>query len=150
MPYSAEDFLVDLRTKTTSEFPDDATKLEWNTDVGGATLQIDPQSLQSAVMELLKNAFQHERGDGVISITGRVEGGRFLLVLREPKTNFQLSTKKWGLEPFRSIAQGRYGLGLYRSRAIVESQSGQLTADYDPSAASLVTTINLPVNKSGN
>ena len=148
MLYSAEDFVADVHTKITAEFPNDLAKLEWKTDVGAGTLQIDPQSLQSALTELLKNAFHHDRNDGVISVTARTDGGRFVFVIREPKSNLQLSTEKWGLEPFRSIGQGHYGLGLYRSRAIIESHGGQLSADYDPSSAILVTTVNLPLNKS--
>src|SRR5947208_7987567 len=69
MQYSAEDFLADLRTKVLAEFPNDSPKLEWKTEVGAATLQIDPQSLQSALTELFRNAFHHDPAGGVILVT---------------------------------------------------------------------------------
>lgn len=143
--YPANDFVSDLRTKVAAEFPNDSAKLVWNTDVGDVTLLIDPQSVQLALTELFKNAFQHSCAEGPISVTVKTERNCFRFLIREPKQDFQLSTERWGLEPFHSLGQGRYGLGLYRSRSIIEAQGGQLTASYDSPAATLITTVNLPL-----
>ena len=113
--------------------------------MGDATLQIDPQSLQPALMEFFANAFQHDRAEGAISVEARIERDHFVLVIREPKRSFERSTDKWGLEPLRSVRQGHYGLGLHRSRAIIEAHRGQLNARYDSPAASLITTVSLPL-----
>jgi K+-sensing histidine kinase KdpD len=116
--------------------------------VGGAILQIDPQSLQPALMELFANALRHERADDVISVEARIDEGHFVWTIREPKRSFERSTENWGREPFRTIGQGHYGLGLHRSRAIIEAHRGQLNARYDSPASSLITTVVLPLAES--
>jgi K+-sensing histidine kinase KdpD len=147
MPYGAADFVEDLRQKVATDFPNEGTKLKWNAQVEDATLEIDPQSLQRALIELLANAFRHDRAPGVISVGAQIEEGHFIITIREPKRTFQHSTAKWGLEPLRSVGQGHYGLGLHRSRVIIEAHRGQLTARYDSPAASLITTVALPLAK---
>jgi K+-sensing histidine kinase KdpD len=143
MPYGAADFVEDLRQKLAADYPNECAKVEWSVQVGDATLEIDPQSLQPALMELFANAFRHDRAEGVISVGARIEEDRFVFTIREPKRNFERSTDKWGLEPLRLVGQGHYGLGLHRSRAIVEAHRGQLNARYDSPATSLFTTVVL-------
>lgn len=145
MPYAAGDFLEDLRHRLATDYPEESTKIEWNVQAGDASLQIDPQVLQPAFMELFANAFRHGRGEGSISVEARLDGNRFVCTIREPKQSFEHSTENWGREAFRSIRQGHYGLGLHRARAIIEAHDGQLTARYDSPASSLITTVALPL-----
>jgi K+-sensing histidine kinase KdpD len=145
MPYGATDFLEDLRQKLATDYPNESAKIEWSTQTGDATLQIDPQSLQPALIELFANAFQHDPAEGVISVKARIENGRFGLTLREPKRSLERSTENWGREPLRTIGQGHYGLGLHRSRVIIEAHQGQLNARYDHAASFLITTVVLPL-----
>jgi K+-sensing histidine kinase KdpD len=145
MPYGAADFVEDLRQKLAADYPDESAEMEWSVQVGDATLQIDPQSLQPALMELFANALRHDRGEGVLSVEARIEGDRFVFTIREPKRSFERSTENWGREPLRTIGQGHYGLGLHRSRAIIETHRGQLNARYDSPASSLITTVVLPL-----
>jgi K+-sensing histidine kinase KdpD len=145
MPYGAADFVEDLRQKLAADHPDESAKIEWSAQVGDATLQIDPQSLQPALLELFENAFRHDRAEGVISVEARIREDRFVFTICEPKRSFERSTDNWGLEPLRSVGQGHYGLGLYRSRAIIEAHQGQLNARYDHAVSSLITTVVLPL-----
>jgi signal transduction histidine kinase len=100
-------------------------------------------------MELFANAFRHERADGVISATVQAEKGRFIFALSEPKRNFQRATENWGREPLRALGQGHYGLGLYRTRSIVEAHGAQFTARHDKETSSLVTTVTFPLAAAG-
>jgi K+-sensing histidine kinase KdpD len=143
MPYRAGDLVDDLRQKLAADYPDENAKIEWSVQVGDATLQIDPQSLLPALMELFANAFLHDRAEGAISVEARMEGDCFVFTIREPKRSFERSTDNWGREPLRSVRQGHYGLGLHRSRAIIETHCGQLQAHYDSPTSSLVTTVVL-------
>jgi len=145
MSYSAVDFMGDLQQKLTADHPDESTKVQWNVQVGDASLQIDPQVLLPALTELFSNAFRHDRGEGVISVEARIEGDRFFFTISEPKQNFGRSTDNWGREPMQSVGHGHYGLGLHRSRAIIEAHRGQLNARYDSPASSLITTVVLPL-----
>jgi K+-sensing histidine kinase KdpD len=148
MPYGGTDFVDDLRQTLAADYPDESAKIEWSVRVDDITLQIDPQSLQPALMELFANAFRHDRAEGVISVEARIENDRFALTIREPKRSFDRSTENWGREPLRAIGQGHYGLGLHRSRDIIEAHRGQLNARYDNAASSLITTVALPLAES--
>jgi K+-sensing histidine kinase KdpD len=145
MTYGTADFVEDLRQKLVAVYPEESRKIEWSVQVGGGALQIDPQSLQPALLELFANAFRHDRAEGVISVEARIENDRFVFVIQEPKRSFQSSTENWGREPLRTVRQGHYGLGLYRSRSIIEAHEGQLNARYDSPASSLITTVVLPL-----
>ena len=145
MPYGAADFVEDLRQKLAIDYPDESTKISWDVQAGDATLQIDPQSLQPALLELFSNAFRHDRTEEVISVDARIENNRFVFTIREPKRSFKASTEDWGREPMRTVGQGHYGLGLHRSRTIIEAHDGQLHARYDSPASSLITTVVLPL-----
>ena len=147
MPYSAADFVGDLQQRLTAEHPDEGTKVQWDVQVGDASLQIDPQVLLPALTELFANAFRHGRGEGVISAGARIEGDRFLFTIREPKRSFECSTENWGREPMRSVGQGHYGLGLHRARSIIEAHRGQLDARYDSPSSCLITTVVLPLSE---
>jgi K+-sensing histidine kinase KdpD len=144
MPYSARDFADDLRQKLATDFPDESAKVEWDIDPGDATLEIDPQLLLPALLELFANAFRHGPGDGLISATARKVDDHFVFTLREPNKNFERSTENWGREPLHCVAQGHYGLGLHRTRGIIEAHRGELSARYDKETSSLITTVMLP------
>ena len=146
MPYRAVDFVEDLRQKFAHDFPQESAAVNWDVQPGDAALNVDPQLLQQALLELFANAFQHQRGQGPLAATAKIDNDRFVFTLREPKARFELSTENWGREPLRKISQGHYGLGLNRVRVIVEAHGGELHAHYDPTESVLLTTITLPLS----
>jgi K+-sensing histidine kinase KdpD len=143
MPYKASEFLEDLQNKIEAEYPKERGSVEWNANIRDELLQIDPQQLQQAMIELFANAFLHSRGKGPISVTAEAKGNRLTLTLREPKASFELSTENWAREPLRHGKPRHYGLGLHRARVILEAHGGNLNARHDGS--SLITTIALPL-----
>jgi K+-sensing histidine kinase KdpD len=143
--YRASDFVEDLRKKIADEFPNKETEISWELQPGDAVLNIDPQLLEEAIIELFANAFRHGRSEGALAAEVRIDKKRFLFTLREPKIRFELSTKNWGREPLRKVSHGHYGLGLNRVRAIVEAHGGEMHAHYDPKALRLVTALGLPL-----
>jgi K+-sensing histidine kinase KdpD len=145
MPYAAKDFLEDLQQKIATDYPAGSAQVNWEESVGDATLNIDPQLLLPALAELFANAFRHDRGEGAITASARVDKGRFIFTLSEPKRAFARSTENWGREPLQVLGQGHYGLGLYRTRATIEAHKGTLSAHHDSAASSLVTTVSLPL-----
>lgn len=146
MPYKAAEFVEDLQQKLAVDFPTESASVDWLSEAGDETMSIDPQLLPQAFVELFANAFKHDRGDGAITASARIDSGRFVFTLREPKTKFEHSTENWG-RPLQHVAQGHYGLGLHRARAILEAHRGKLHACYD--APSLITTIELPLLHDG-
>lgn len=144
MPYAAKELIEDLQQKIAASHPTESAQVNWADDSGDVTLNIDPQLLLPALAELFVNAFRHERAEGPISAAARKEKERFIFTLSEPKRNFERSTENWGREPFRALGQGHYGLGLYRTRAIIEAHGGEFSARYEKRSGSLVTSVTLP------
>src|SRR5437867_11377675 len=149
-PYRAADFVEDLRKRIDLEFSEKSNQISWDIQPGGALLHIDPELLQQAFIELFENAFQHERGEGALVLTARIDKNRFMFTLHEPKVRFEGSTENWGREPFRNISRGHYGLGLNRVRVIVEANGGEIHAQYDPNASTLITTLILSASDGSN
>ena len=145
--YRASDLLDDLRKKVAQEFPDASNEIVWNVQLDDGVLDVDPQMLQEAVIELFANAFQHNRGEGELVVTARIEKRRFIFRLDEPKTRFELATENWGREPLRNISQGHYGVGLNRVCVIMEAHGGEMHAEYDSKTARLVTMLALPLSR---
>ena len=146
MPYRAVDFVEDLRQKFAHDFPQESAAVNWEVQPGDAALNVDPQLLQQALLELFANAFQHQRGQGPLAATAKIDNDRFVFRLREPKARFELSTENWGREPLGKISQGHYGLGLNRARVIVEAHGGEFSVHYNPTESVLLTTITLPLS----
>ncbi len=144
MRYEAAAFLEDLQQKVATQFPEANGEIDWKIEVGASALNIDPQLLTQALLELIGNAFLHERGSGKIRIAATAKD-TLRLTITEPKTNFAQTTEKWGQEPFRKVKHGHYGVGLHRVRHIIEAHGGELRASHDSSSSSLITTIVLPL-----
>ncbi|MEY2601678.1 MAG: hypothetical protein QOJ36_997 [Verrucomicrobiota bacterium] len=144
IPYPAADFVEDLKQKLAKEFPEKAASVIWDVQLKDATLQVDPQLVQQAFLEIFSNAFQHERNIKSITAKAYLDENRFVFELQEPKARFELSTENWGREPLRNVSQGHYALGLNRARSIAEAHGGDFRAEYDRKASTLVTTLTLP------
>ena len=145
MPYEASGFVEDLRQTIEQEFAENSRAIEWQIDPGAALVQIDPQLFQQALLQLIANAFQHGRGSGNLCAKAEVKAGEFIFILSEPKESFTGPLENWGREPFHHLGRGHYGLGLHRTRNIIEAHHGRLEVRYDQPSASLVTTVALPL-----
>src|SRR5438270_3245150 len=146
--YKAADFFEDLKQKVAKDFPDHAARITWEAQLKDATLLVDPELTQEALLELFANAFQHGRDVKSITAKAKIDNDRFVFELSEPKAEFQSSMEKWGREPLRNLSQGHYGLGLNRSRSIAEAHGGNLRAEYDRKSSMLITTVTLPLEQS--
>ena len=144
--YPAGEFLADMRTQIERNSSKENHEITWDVQLQDGILNIDPQLFQEVFVELFANAFRHDRGKGPLVARARISDGRFLFTLHEPKAAFSSETQNWGREPLRNIRQRHYGLGLNRVRAIIEAHGGELQAQYDPKAATLVSTMALPMS----
>jgi K+-sensing histidine kinase KdpD len=148
LTYGTADFIEDLRKKIDHDFSGESSAISWKTQLGDATLNVDPQLLLEAFTELFANAFRHNRDKGALIATAKMENNKFLFTLEEPKAQSELPTDNWTREPLRKVSQGHYGLGLNRVRVIVDAHGGEMYAQYDPNASLLTTTLILPVSGS--
>ena len=144
--YPADEFLTDMRTQIERKFPKENREITWDVQLQDGILDIDPQLFQEVFVELFANAFQHDRGKGALVAKAATSDRKFVFSLHEPKAVFSSDTQNWGREPLRNIRQRHYGLGLNRVRAIVEAHGGKLHAQHDLKAATLISTMTLPIS----
>ena len=144
--YRASDLIDDLQAKIQTEFPKEASAVQWQSAVAEGAINADPQQLQEAMLEVFRNASEHRKADSSLRFIARTEGDNLVLSLYEPKAEFTLPTENWGREPLRHVNREHYGLGLNRARMIVEGQGGTFRARYDSTDSELVTTIMLPIS----
>ena len=144
--YPAGEFLTDMRTQIERNFSKEDHEVTWDVQLKDEMLNIDPQLFQEVFVELFANAFQHDRGNGALIAKAIISDGKFAFSLHEPKAVFSSDTQNWGREPLRNVRQRHYGLGLNRVRAIVEAHGGRLQAEHDPKAATLISTMTLPIS----
>jgi K+-sensing histidine kinase KdpD len=142
--YRASEFVEDLRAKLEEKRPAEAQTVKWQNSLGEEMLEIDPQLMEVAFLELFDNAFAHDPAEGKISFSAGASGDAIEFHLREPKQGFEHSTQHWGEEPLVSIRHGHYGLGLFRARRILEAHHGTMRAEFDPKTAVFTTTVCLP------
>jgi len=143
--YPAGEFMTDMRTQIERNFPKEDHEVTWDVQLQDQMLNVDPQLFQEVFVELFANAFQHDRGNGALVARARISDGTFVFSLEESKAVFSSDTRNWGREPLRHIRQRHYGLGLNRVRAIIDAHGGKLQAQYDPKAATLISTMTLPI-----
>jgi light-regulated signal transduction histidine kinase (bacteriophytochrome) len=146
MRYRAADFAEDLRAKLNLEQPEQSAAIDWRVSLGEEALEIDPQLLTEAFLELFANAGTHGRGKGPLVFEIRAAGQVVELSLREPKAQLNGATDQWGARPLQEMRSGHYGLGLFRARGIFEAHHGQYRVHFDPAASVLQTTVTLPCN----
>jgi two-component system sensor histidine kinase ResE len=144
--YPAGEFITDMRKQIDRNLSEQNQEITWDVQVEDATLNIDPQLFQEVFSELVGNALRHDRGKGALVAEVSINDERLLFTLREPKTAFSLNTQNWGREPLRKTSQRHYGLGLNRVRTIIEAHGGELQAQYDAEAGTLVSTVVVPVS----
>lgn len=141
IPYRCADLIEDVRQKLGSM----GDGIEWDVRLEAETVEIDPQLLQDAIVELFQNAARYREGDATVSATARIHKDQFELIIRESKNHLDGDTKNWGRTPMHTVGRGHYGLGLNRVRMIVEAHGGRFTAEHDQQLSALISRIVLPL-----
>ena len=142
--WSAVMVMEELCTHLQTEFPEEARTVEVESQFTTESLLVDLDQTLSAVMEVLRNAFQFRKEDARVKVIGTVIDGRAVIEVREASSAPDNPTppEQWGAEALLSTRPGGYGLGLHQARQITEAQGGNLETSY--TGEELVTHIFLP------
>jgi K+-sensing histidine kinase KdpD len=119
-----------------------APEVRWQDQLADEEVDVDVEIMATVFHELLANAKAFSPGE-VLEISARSHGGRVIFELREPK-KAAVDTRNWG-QPFSTPRHDHYGLGLWSARRLLKSCGAELTQEYVPTEACLMTQIVLPM-----
>jgi len=145
LPYTVQDFINDIEKKIGDEFPGKGSTVTWDISSPEATLNIDPQLIGWAAVELFRNAFRNDKAGDELHVKASVADRRFTFCIREPKTGGEIDPSEW-MQPLQKVSHGHYSLGLRRARNIIAAHGGELTTSFDPASRMLISTISLPLS----
>ncbi|MEW5741636.1 MAG: HAMP domain-containing sensor histidine kinase [Myxococcota bacterium] len=107
-----------------------------------ATLVGDESLLTSALVNLLKNAVQVSKAGQTVTLSGRADGARYLIEVKDEGPGIPADVLPRIFEPFFTTREKGTGLGLPLARKLVEAHGGTLTAVSAPGKT--VFTLALP------
>jgi K+-sensing histidine kinase KdpD len=144
--YSIGILVEDLQARLLKGFPEKAAEVTWKVDIGEEeAVAIDIEMFFGAIIRLFENAFGYAEPGGSIAADARIEDDRFVLVISETRSSVPSDPDRWGEEPFVSTRRGGYGLGIFRARAFLSAQSGDLQISHDSGRNLLLTRVSLPL-----
>ncbi len=146
LEYPAAEFFADLRERFAKMHPGASEKVIWETLVEAEKfVLVDPEQTLNALLELLANALQFAPSAAPpirVQVSTSPEFATVRLLETQP-VGPMIPAEDWGRTPLLTTRRGAYGLGLFRARRCLESESGTLAVDYSSENHLLTTTVTL-------
>ncbi|MEW6434395.1 MAG: HAMP domain-containing sensor histidine kinase [Myxococcota bacterium] len=158
-----EDFLVFAREQKLQAAPLDAKALldaaaahlageaagrqvTLSVDAAPGALHGDESLLTSALVNLVKNAVQVSKEGQAVTLTGRDEGARYVIEVKDDGPGIPADVLPRIFEPFFTTREKGTGLGLPLAKKLVEAHRGTLNVRSQPGRT--VFTVTLPLGRS--
>ncbi|CCQ96371.1 putative Sensor histidine kinase [[Clostridium] ultunense Esp] len=127
-------------------------KISIHLDLGEelTSVSLDPNRIEQVLVNLIGNGIRYTPNDGVIEITGRREGERMIISVRDTGPGIAPDDLPYLFERFyrsdkgRSRTEGGTGLGLAIAKGYVEAHGGSIQAENHPEGGSIFT-IRIPL-----
>ena len=96
---------------------------------GIAEVELDPDALRAAVVNLLRNAREASRAGDEILVASRRVGDEVFITVTDTGAGMTPEVKARALEPYFSTKSGGNGLGLAMVKRVVEEHGGTIEVD---------------------
>ena len=120
-------------------------------EVPDVQLQGDPERLLQAFLNILDNAIKHSVPESTVSISGKTEGAKVAIQIRDQGRGISENDLPHIFEQFYTADRSRQGsstgLGLAIARRIVEAHGGAIDASSTGVGKGATFTIRLPCDK---
>ena len=110
-----------------------------------AIVSADPGQLRQIFWNLARNAIAAMPGGGILSVSSRLEGGRWKVAISDEGRGMTAEERDRLFTPFAHSFPGGTGLGLAIVYRIVEEHGGTIRVDTEPNRGTTIT-IALPEN----
>jgi PAS domain S-box-containing protein len=112
-----------------------------------ATVRVDVDQIQQALLNLLLNGAQAMQGQGRITIAVDAQPGMCHITIRDEGSGIPPDVREQLFEPFFTTKHRGTGLGLATARRIIDSHGGTLTLE-SPEGGGTTARIRLPLHTS--
>lgn len=119
-----------------------ATVMTWAPSKLDSTILVDVRQLTEVFRELVSNLKTHGCNAATVELVEAGGGGVVYRIIEVKKD--AVDPSQWGSVPFAQPRRASYGLGLWRSRRIVEANNGIWSQQYLRDPSSLVTELRFP------
>jgi K+-sensing histidine kinase KdpD len=122
-----------------------ARKVTFTQDVIGAVVDVNRDSVVELLAILLDNAVKYGLKDGTVDITGRMEGERYVISVRDHGTGIaeedlpHVFKRMYRGDKARSSRISGHGIGLSLAQQIAEANDATLTAANAPDGGAVFT-----------
>ncbi len=140
-----EDILALLRNKAA----DKQVRLENNVDKS-IQISIDPDRFKQAISNLLENAINYNRQNGIVTINSKMADNKIYLAIIDTGIGIpseqitRIFERFYRVDPSRSEKTGGCGLGLAITKSIIKLHQGTITVTSNTQGS--IFTIILPLN----
>ena len=91
------------------------------------SVDVDPETMDMVILNLLKNAFEAVGADGIITVCSALNNGNVDVTITDngvgiPREYMQSSLFK----PFKTTKKGGFGIGLFQCKAIIDAHGGKI------------------------
>lgn len=100
--------------------------VDFKVDVSSVAIEIDRVQIDQVLINLLTNAIEAMPEGGLIEITGRLQGERFILSVRDTGSGIAPEMQAKLFHPFSTSKKKGVGLGLAICRRIIEGHGGAI------------------------
>lgn len=120
----------------------------FKTDLPSMQIEMDRGQIEQVLINLFINAVEAMPGGGSIEVTGKVEGERLVVSIRDtgPGVSPEMQTKLF--IPFSTSKEKGVGLGLAICRRIIENHDGTITLQ-SPNEGGAAFILDLPLRQAG-
>ncbi|MDP9292092.1 MAG: hypothetical protein M3O82_07005 [Verrucomicrobiota bacterium] len=142
-----EMFVQDFRDRVARNFSGESAAIEWQGEPSKRSVETDIELLNSALTELLKNAFHFRDSKAPFRIHTLVRGTDFVIELHEPKIAL-VEPADWEKGALRSSRRGAHGLGLVYVDRIIGALGARLSRRFVKDE--LITEVLVPLATDGS
>jgi len=99
------------------------------TELSSVVVDIDRLRIRRVIENLVRNAVEAMDGEGVLSVTARVQGGMAVVVVKDTGVGMSQEQMVKLYTPFNTSKARGTGLGLYYCKKTVEAHGGSISVD---------------------
>lgn len=130
----AADFFKDIKKQTLGLAKIYHIKIDWMERENNDTITIVYDQVVRAIMNVIQNAVEHSKMDGIIQVDAKVQDDRITFTVEDSGSGFSKEALVHGTEQFfmddaSRSGEAHYGIGLFMAKSVAEKYGGGIVLE---------------------